>query len=90
MTTDDDMETATQSLSLHDRDTSEFAAIEPHSFSSSISGSYSPVESSPSLSPPPLSAAQEQLIEKFGLDDTSFPLPDAVEAATVLTLLKRS
>ncbi|KAI8141151.1 hypothetical protein BJV82DRAFT_619451 [Fennellomyces sp. T-0311] len=81
-----------------------FEAHSVSSSSHSVAGSYSPIESSPSSSPR-LSAAlvsmqhtrrhtmDVTMAEKVGLGDLSFPMTagvDAVEAAAVLTLLKRS
>ncbi|KAI9021473.1 hypothetical protein CLU79DRAFT_835714 [Phycomyces nitens] len=75
------------------------SSFEAHSWSSSISDSYSPPLASyitPSLSTPPRQrrhTADKSIVEKMGLNSSSFTMSagvDAVEAAAVLTLLKRS
>ncbi|KAL0079677.1 hypothetical protein J3Q64DRAFT_1251487 [Phycomyces blakesleeanus] len=75
------------------------SSFEAHSWSSSISDSYSPPLASyitPSLSTPPRQrrhTADISIAEKMGLSSSSFTMSagvDAVEAAAVLTLLKRS
>ena len=104
---DDDMEnniTAAQNLSISD---SSFAVpwpvhphpqptqtpYEAHSLSSSMSGSYSPLDESSPGSSPPLSVIvqhRRHTVDMASLSDTPFAGVDAVEAAAVLTLLKRS
>jgi hypothetical protein len=94
-----DMETATRSLNLNETAPSPI----PHhtgDYFVSPSTSFTSTSTSPPLLPPILNHHQRRhttdmsLIEKFGLMNNAYALTtagvDAVEAAAVLTLLKRS